>query len=496
MTELLIHDILRLILANIPQSAFVNRQFMAIWAKNARLNGIPYIDKSAMYNYAHRVGSVELIQWCLDIGCDVLQSSSALVRDVSVAKWLHSRNMLFDVDLCYDMKCADIDMVEYIYEIGFRADACEYLVSKNKLDLAEKHVGFSHQLLFYSIKNNKYDFIPYLIEKYSNILPIGMRYSAITNSVAILELLKKNDLLNYVELNRCAGMNIEVYDWCIINNVELNIMTSVVALEYNQLDILKRLYLLGIIPISSITYNIPILKWFHEIKLLVKLRHLYHIIGRIGDIEFLKWYLEFGDWNSEIYMFALLFKNYEFTKYCDKYEYKSNKNIIKYAFRSNYDIFLRYFDEGCVYDNDTLYAVALYDCVNFVKTHMHDKITCDFIDVVFNYGNVKLLNYLADELNYDFSKYITKRMHKKTIIWYIERGFDLNPIYEKILNINSLEVLKMLEGRDILPATLMVSNILDIAVMEYCRCFKWKLEFQVENFGTYRHMVDYSRDYQ
>jgi hypothetical protein len=308
----------------------------------------------------------------------------------------------------------------------------------------------------------------------------------------MIKLIREHTPLSKETLSKSAGVNLELYDWCIkngANNINIIVISTI---KHNQTDILKN-YIDEFRKnsyASSIFKNITpeITQFCIDYNILCHTGFIFDAIGKSGSIELLQSYLNTGKvWNGCIYTSAIKYKNYDLTDYCDKhYSYRDNINICTYALNhGSFELFLRYYNEGCIFNEQ--FDLGKYDAVkviNFIESvETPIKISPNCIYGALYYNNINLIEYLFDKsaesfesILHDVGSFIY-RFNTKTIKWLLNHGYYNNVLYTKIISFNNLKLLKLIKCLN--PETIKVFRQLDSVVIKYCKKLNWTLVFNL-----------------
>jgi hypothetical protein len=450
-------------------------------------------DITRLYNYACKIARIPLIQWCIDIGCPITEGSCRHLQDspIETIEWLKSHNLLPDWNLT---ECAinanRADILTYLCENGYKYDYKTLVYFANSPDIAIKYTDeITPELIREIVANNNYEYVEYIINAYGKE---HFRIDMQINTLKMIKLIREHTILSKETLSKSAGVNLELYDWCIKNGANIINIIVISAIKHNQTDILKnyieefRKHTYASSMLANITPEIT--QFCIDYNILYHTGFIYDIIGKSGSIKLLQLYFnKYKVWNGCIYINAIKYKNYDLTDYCDKYySYRDNINICTYALNhGSFELFLRYYNEGCIFNEQ--FDLGRFDAVkviNFIKSvETPIKISPNCIYGALYYNNINLIEYLFDKSAESFEIILrninkfTYRFNTKTIKWFLNRGYYNNALYTKIISFNNLKLLKMIKCLE--PETIQVFRRLDSVVIEYCKKLNWTLVFNL-----------------
>jgi hypothetical protein len=477
---------------------FVCREFSA----DLRDIEVNYVD---LYKYSHKIARIPLIKWCLDVGCPVVQSASAIVvagGKLETIRWLHSRSLLFEWDLMdVAIKTERDDVIDFLHNAGFNNNESLEVYYMNKLRL-------------YQVGSTEYNFAEY---KLSVCIGENTQINVVYES--------DSELINKFLINSKLETDAEKYKdtliWC-INNKCFNLLNAItLSIRYGNVNILAQL--LEIIH-TDITGKLCKERFGHSIAMIDYCcsNNLINIelfvvdkIGVIGNIGLLKWYLNNGGiWNAVIYAKALKYGHFDFIAYCDeqKYNHKNScavcYNALKYC---SFELFLKLYGEGCIFSRGCE-ELCKYDSAKVIKfiedNGWDDRVRISHItNGAVEYGNIDMLNYLMDgiydghldDFLEDFNANFNTENAVKVFWWYINRGFRYKNFCKEILNCNNVDLLKLLciTKHPTLIMILPINKPIDEVVLRYALKIGWKIsvEDKYEYETKYSCMLEYYEKY-
>jgi hypothetical protein len=443
-----------------------------VCAKFATDSGI--VDNVALYKYSHSVARIPLIKWCLDVGCPVVQSASVLAvasGNLKTVEWLFERKLLFDWDLVKNAIKADvIEIVIFLLNRDFKGDVKDYLEHK----LRYNYDGLRERKL-----------AQYAYTKWCDISPIFDEFDLFAKSGISAERIIEINIPKYKD----------TFLWCIEKCVSLN-NAFCVAIKSVRIDIL--LHLIEMMNITDLTADLCAEKFGHSPAIIEACIGYIcvdgmdaSVIGEIGSIRLLKWYITAGgNWNSAIYVEALKYNHYDFTKYCDDagYDHRDD-NLCQIAMtHCDFEVFERYYKEGCICE---YYNLGKYDCSKVAKfmediqvnsVYFEDEhVRLNIIISALCSRNITLLNYLVDGIKFNYvvevigDCYANGFINIETLNWYIKRGFPIKNLYSEIILLNDIEVLKLLDLSSAEYKIMHMHRDLDEIVLKYIAKFGWKI---------------------
>jgi hypothetical protein len=478
---------------------FVCREFGA----DLRDIEVNYVD---LYKYAHYVARIPLIKWCLDVGCPVVQSASAIVvagGKLETIRWLHSRSLLFEwrlIDIALKNKRDDV--IDFLYGAGF------YVYSND--DLKEYYLD--------RLRLARVDSVEYNIADY-NLNTIYGKVNAVYKSDSKLI----DELINPTGLKVDVEKHKDTLIWCINNKCDNLWNAFTLSIRYGNVNILAQLLKIDKI---DITYDLCNEKFGHSTAMidyccsngLICINSIIDdavcVIGSIGNIDLLKWYLSNGGiWNAIIYAKALKYGHFDFIAYCDEQKYNYNHNwavcynALKYC---SFELFLKLYDVsmfGWVYGELCKYDSA--KVIKFIEDNgWDDRGHISYItNGAVKYGNTDMLDYLMDVIYVghlddfleDFGFNFNTKNAVKVFRWYINRGFRYNDFCKEILNCNNVDLLKLLciTKHPALTMILPINKPIDEVALRYALKIGWKIsvEDKYDYETKYSCMLEYYEKY-
>jgi hypothetical protein len=447
------------------------------------------VDYIELYKYSHKVARIPLIQWCLDVGCPVIQSASVLAvssGNLETVEWLFERKLLFDWDLVNNAIKADvIEIVIFLLNRDFKGDAKGYL---------------QHNLRYNCNSARERKLAKHAYTKRYDIAPMFDEFDLFAKSGISAERILEINIPKYKD----------TFLWCIDNCVSLNNAFRV-AIKYARIDIL--LQLIEIMNITDLTADLCAENFGHSPAIIEACigyicvdKMIVSCIGESGSIRLLEWYINAGGkWHSIIYVEALRCNHYEFTKYCDDAGYDHQHDDICHTAMEycDFEVFERYYKEGC---RCIYYNLGKYDYLKVEKfiEDIHDDgvyfedeyVRFNIVSSAIDSKNIKLLDYLADEIKFNGIADIIKEYFSdgfndiETLKWYIRRGFPINKLYSEIISFNDIGVLKLLDLNNVECKILRIYDDLDEVVLKYIAKFGWKTKngcypAHIDKFGYY-----------